>query len=703
MVVSKIDKKVSYNELKKICADDKELEFQLYEITVKGVDIIVAVGNPKKTYEENGIIFFPIYLVKSNNSVVQIGVYEIPSYDIMKYMTGEINVNVEKLDEPLIYTFVTKTWLEKKRLVPPQDTESDKSDESDTESESKKESVERDSKRDKIEHDSESKSKSKSDNETDDEDTKVSQPANEIAEQRKDIFILTKGVSVPPPLKEETKKKARDIREKYKEELLHIWIQKYMKNPNYGIVENEGNSDCLFATIRDAFSQIAQQTSVPKLRKKVSDEVTNEVFLDYKEQYDELTERLTKNTNEIKTLAREYQNIKDKFASALDRKEQIQLKESAKQVKEQHDVMVLEKRVVDYLLRKFKFMKGIDSLDKLKTKIKTCDFWANAWSISTLERILNIKFIPFSVETYKEKDLINVLSCVNELDPILKNKGEFMPDYYIMVEYSGANFRLISYKERQIFTFKELPFDVKKLIADKCMESDTNPFAIIPDFQKFKEELYKGEKKEKSKTKEVKYDDLTEAKLRGVYNENIVFSFYSNSSSKNFPGEGPGEKIPPHETQQYLKLDLIPDWRKKLDNTWQETFTLDNHTWTSVEHYYQASKFKKNNPEFYLSFSLDSGTELSKNVDMAKGAGGKTGKYKDELIRPVEVEIDPEFYGERHEKELYDAQYAKFTQNPDLRKMLLETHDAKLVHQIHGKPPEIAEGLMLIRDKLRRE
>jgi hypothetical protein len=247
MVLSKLNPDISYPELKSVDSGDLQLEANLYQLEIKDVDVIIASGNVKNTFEDYNIFYFPIYLVKYNNKVIQIGVYEIKASNYINYLDENNNLDVEKLDEPLIYNFVTKDMLNKLRLEPDVPLKKTKSTK-------------------------EEKEENNSENEEYNE-------YYEIPEERKDIFILTQGVPIPPQLKEETQKDAKDYKEKYHETSQDNWIQKFMKNKNYSITDNEGGGDCLFATIRDAFSSIVQQTSVNKIRKKLANEANEEIFL----------------------------------------------------------------------------------------------------------------------------------------------------------------------------------------------------------------------------------------------------------------------------------------------------------------------------------------------------------------------------------------------------------------------------------------
>ena len=671
MVLSKLDGDVSYPELKSVDSGDLKMEANLYQLEVKDIDIIIAVGNAKNTYEDKNILYFPIYLVKHNNKVIQIGVYEIKASDYLSYLDKYNNLDIENMEEPLIYSFVTKEFLNKMRLQPEVPLHKiDKEEGEITESED-------------------------DDDDDEDEEEKIVEEYD-IPEDRKDIFVKIKGVPLPPLLKEETQKEAKDIREKYHPSQKDTWIDKFMKNQNFSIVDNEGGGDCLFATIRDAFSSIAQQTSTTKLRKKLSAEVTEKIFEGYKEQYDMYSASIVRDTNKIKELANEYSLIKQRFGDIIDRDEQKALILHGKEVKAEHDRLVEEKKVSTEILKEYKFMKGVDNVEQFKKIVRHCDFWADTWALSTLERILNIKFILLSSESYKSGDEKNVLQCGQLNDSILEQRGRFTPEFYIMIEYTGNHYKLVGYKKKLIFKFSEIPYDIKKMIYEKCMEKNAGPFSIIPDFLKFKAS------QKKTIIKEAQYEDLTESKLRGLYSDEIVFQFYSKSLDKPLPGKGSGEKIPNDRLREYSALASIPQWRKKLSNFWVQPFTLDNHKWASVEHYYQGAKFKKTHPDFYLSFSLDSGTDLSKDPAMAKAAGDKNGKYKGNLIRPVEVTVDSDFFGKRQKKETYAAQYAKFTQNEDLKTLLLATGEAKLSHFVKGAEPVVFDELMMIRDKIRR-
>ena len=153
----------------------------------------------------------------------------------------------------------------------------------------------------------------------------------------------------------------------------------------------------------------------------------------------------------------------------------------------------------------------------------------------------------------------------------------------------------------------------------------------------------------------------------------------------------------------------MPEWRKKLANSWPAEFKLDNHKWLTTEHYYQASKFKRNNKDFYIQFSLDSpDSSIAKDVDLAKAAGGQSGKFKGEVVRTKDVKIDPDFYVvpkgskySRGEMEMEAAMRAKFTQHPDLKQILLATKKAKLEHIRRSRPAEVFNDLMRIRRELK--
>jgi hypothetical protein len=98
MVRSRLDPSVNYAELKSIDpSDSKETNYKapLYEATVLGVNTIISIGQIKNTFVDKNIVYYPIYLIKNNKVISQIGVYEIfeenvPS--ILKKIVLELSV-----------------------------------------------------------------------------------------------------------------------------------------------------------------------------------------------------------------------------------------------------------------------------------------------------------------------------------------------------------------------------------------------------------------------------------------------------------------------------------------------------------------------------------------------------------------------------------------------------------------------------------
>ena len=211
---------------------------------------------------------------------------------------------------------------------------------------------------------------------------------------------------------------------------------------------------------------------------------------------------------------------------------------------------------------------------------------------------------------------------------------------------------------------------------------------------------FKNKSKNAKKTiKKYSSDDKSICLKSGVplYNNSVVFQYYSKSKDNELPGMGAGEKIKHCDVSKYEQLSAIPNWRKMLSNFWEPPgkdknkalFTLGGRKWRTVQHYLQGIKYIKENPKYYREFSLDSGSAFCKNPLLARKM------YKD---------IPPDTnFKMCEEAEREKALYAKYSQNIYLKNMLLNTLNAKLVHFRRGKPPLVSNELMRVRQKLRKE
>ena len=664
MVKSNLVKSVNYPEIKTLDEEDKNHDADMYELQILGVDCIIALGTAKFAFIDQDIVYYPVYLIRNDRVDSQIGLYEIMKNKQVSVLDEDGDIDIERLGPLLLYSYVNSEYLKEqeeepaeKTAPPTQDADGAPDDEESEEEEEEEEGDEED------------------EEEEGDED------------EEGQSFSPLKGQDAEQAIKE---------RKAYKKTKNEPWVQTFMTNKNYSIKDNEGGGDCLFASIRDGLSRVGINTTVTALRDQLAEEATQDVFEGYRVMYETTQAEIAAVDADMKAMTKEFKEITKRGKQTRDREVLKQLTVEAKKIKDNHNRAKREKRNAKLLAAEYAFMKGITDLEKFKAVVRTCNFWGETWAISTLERVLNVKLIIFSREAFRDKDLDNVLLCGQLNDAVLEENGIFTPRYYLMVEYLGAHYTLVTYKDRGAFTFNEIPYDLRVKIVERCLERAAGPFYIIPEFRTFMESIHIEPPLPQD-------DDTPQGDVTSdLFDENIVFQFYSKSANAPRPGKGSGEKIRPEDELKFGELATIPEWRRKLSNFWVAPFDLDGHRWSSVEHYYQASKFKENNPQFYLQFTLDANPqgELAKDPALAKAAGGKTGKFKGKRVREAEIVIDPNFFNGRHKSEMKAAQMAKFSQNAELKEMLLATKMAKLQHFVRASPPVVFMDLMEVRREL---
>jgi len=447
------------------------------------------------------------------------------------------------------------------------------------------------------------------------------------------------------------------------------WINIYLSSDEYNIFDNDGDGNCLFIALKDGYDGINIDMSVLELRTLLVNNATDNVYKNYKDLYNSFKKSILVNNDEMVNIKKKNTELKEKLQTIKTRKERIAILRDGELLIEKFESLKNENDLSNTLISEYEFMSSIKTIDDFKEALLKKTFWADTWAISTLEKALNVKLIILSSENFENGDIDNILLCSQRIDNI-SNKN---PEYYIILDYSGNHYKLITHNELTIFTFEYLPKEIKELICSKCLEKMGGSYNNIPDFM----ELTKNA------------NLRVEPELSDIYDveENTVFMIHSKSAGNHAPGKGTGEYINTSNILNYSELSNIKNWRRILSTHYESPFLLDGLKWNTVEHYIQGVKFKKTNPDYYKSFSLISESKYNKDPMLAKREVTSKVKLCDE---------DYDYDGS-----LYEAYKQLFLEDNYFRRVLQLTKEAKVVHYLYRKPPKIMRELMIIRNNNR--
>lgn len=687
-----VQRNIHYDENKLLEDEDLDHETQLYKAEIYDKLYLIAVGKERVLISKKNHYYLPVYIIHNKRVFKQIGAFEYEGEQRdtkarqKTFMDDDDVLDLNRLGDIILYSFADYEFFNSLSVDIKQTHIVD---------------IEREYEKTRPEKDDETKN----DSDSDDDDvfhinsdkidkSKEMEKSNKVLKDG--IFEIDKSIKPPAMILEENQQDAKNMKKDFKDSSKATYIEKFMKNNNYDIVETIKNGDCMLDALRMAYLQIGYKTTIEKLRTLLSNEATDEVFEQYRNIYVGTLVEKTSLKKEIEQMKVDNKDLKKRMEKAQTAEQRQKIKEDADIIVDKYKKCQEEIRNNDELMEEFNFMEGVENLEDFREIIKTTKFWADTWALSTLEKSLNIKFVIFSENEFNENDLNSVLQCGQENNEIMNTSN---PDFYVMISHEKNHYRLISYKNKYTFKFSEIPYDVKMLIIIKCMEKNAGPYYNIPDFRNLKSKMGidpdLGSKIN---------DDEEDSQLDHLFDDDVVFTYYNKSAATPKAGKGNNEKIKPEKVTLFKELNLKKhkDWRKMLDDYFESPFELEGKKWSTVEHYYQASKFKKTNTNFYEVFSLDGGDEkINKDVEMAIIAGSKTGKKKSVLLRPTNVKIDPDFYGGRNMEEREKAVFAKFSQNVVLKEVLLLTKDAKLMKMIPKEESQTDYILMKVRETLK--
>jgi predicted NAD-dependent protein-ADP-ribosyltransferase YbiA (DUF1768 family) len=165
--------------------------------------------------------------------------------------------------------------------------------------------------------------------------------------------------------------------------------------------------------------------------------------------------------------------------------------------------------------------------------------------------------------------------------------------------------------------------------------------------------------------------------------------FYYSKSANKYPGQGTNEYV--FDNKIYGELNNIKNWRKILSNLYNHEFTYENKIYNSVEHAFQSKKIEIVDKEKAYWFCKNSGNIIGTGDGLIARKNRKLVILKSEdLIK----------WNKQKNEILYEILWAKFTQIPIAKQILLLTHKAILLHGTRGTPISRQFQLEEVRNKI---
>ena len=675
MITSNIDSKVEYAITNNIDKSDINHEAFVYNAKIYNKHIKFVLGTPRFDFLSNNIMYFNIYLANNGSVISKIGIYETTNTDYASLLDANGDVDLNKMSEPIIFSFAKPLIMNNYELIDKFETMSNASDFNSTDDGSNISDVE-------------SISGDDDDDDDDDEDDASKKP-QKLVSASYDLMEVNS----------QTKEESDYEINKYEEDPSHKWINKYLRSNKYEILDNEGGGDCFFAVLRDALKSVKIETSVKSIREKLASEVDEEILATYKEFFGLFYNNMKSIQTQLKEHKKKHYTLKKMITATADGPDKMKMISDVKSNFDNMSLISDQNKELEELTREFEFMKDVETIEDLKKVIMEVGgkYWADNWAVVTLERLYKVKFIVLSQDHFLNGEKELVLQC-SEADKKLQAQGIFEPSYYIMTDYiKGVHYKLITYDKnikRGALTFNELPYRIKELVLEKCMERGAGLYVLIPDFKTF---ANTNGVQTSTISKTSSYDSLVNTKTPKSqdYSDSIIIQIYSKSKHEKV-GEGSGESIKPELKTSKNVLELnnkkkYPDWRRKIDNDYLvPNLVIDGNNWASVKHYMLGSRFKE---------LVDLYSKFMKNGDVGTNSDDALKLYNSNIVKKSvkNVILNDEEFKKIESSLLEKALYSKFTQNDEVREILLLTGDAliNVFKQTKGASPALE--LMKVR------